>query len=177
MVIYWILFGLKRTFFSTDFPKKCVGYISQEICYSFFNIGPIGPIFGINVPWDIVKLCTWAIFEILIFRIFTGRERCKNVNFLAKSAYFAKKWTFLHLSRPIKIGKIEISKIAQAGSSTKFHNIPRNIYTKNWTNRTNIEEGVGNFLRSWGTHFFEKIGQKTGPFQPEQYSIFDHWFF
>ena len=43
----------------------------------------------------------------------------------------------------------------------KFLNITRNIYTKNWTNRANIE-GVGNFLRSWGIHFFaEKTGTKS----------------
>ena len=60
----------------------------------------------------------WQIFDILIFCVFMWRERCKNVHFLAKYADFAKKWTFLHLSRPVKIRKIKISRIAQVQSFT-----------------------------------------------------------
>ena len=57
----------------------------------------------------------------------------------------------------------------------KFLNITRNIYTKNWTNRANIEEGVGNFLRSWGMHFFAEKTEKNRFFGRKQ-SFFGKFF-
>ena len=39
----------EQDLFFNRFSEKMCTPTSQEISYSFFNIGPIGPIFGINV--------------------------------------------------------------------------------------------------------------------------------
>ena len=43
----------EKGLFFNRFSEKMGTPTSQEISYSFLNIGPIGPIFGINVPYDI----------------------------------------------------------------------------------------------------------------------------
>ena len=57
----------------------------------------------------------------------------------------------------------------------KFLNITRIISTKNWTNRANIEEGVGNFLRSWGIHFFAKKRERQNKFFGRKRSFFGNF--
>ena len=89
---------------------------------------------------------------------------------------FAKKRHFLALGASLKPYKRTKNQNIKNLTDQKFLNIIRNIYTKNWTNRTNIEEEDTTLLRSWGTHFFlsRKIGPKTGPFRAEKYPLFDH---
>ena len=86
---------------------------------------------------------------------------------------FAKKRHFFALGATLRSHKKTKKQNIKNLTDQKFLNITRNIYTKNWTDRTNIEGGVGNFLRSWGTRFFGK-SVKKGTIQREQYSIFDH---
>ena len=101
------------------------------------------------------------IFYILLFCLFMGPQSCfeskKMAFFGAKIANFAQKMPLLATLRSHKKTKKQNIKNL---THRKFLNITRIIYTKNWTNRANIE-GVGNFLRSWGMHFFaEKMGKK-----------------
>ena len=81
----------------------------------------------------------------------------KNGVFFAKIMDFAQKMALLAILRSHKKTKKQNIKNL---TDQKFLNITRNIYTKNWTNRTNIEGGVGNFLWSWGTRFFGKSVKK-----------------
>ena len=86
-----------------------------------------------------------------------GPQSCKKAIFCQK---IAKNGLFTTLRSHKKIKKQNIQNL----TDQKFLNITRNIYTKNWTNMTNIEEEDSNLLQ---TKFAESgkimwfFGQKT----------------
>ena len=77
---------------------------------------------------------------------------------------FAQKMALLAILRSHK--KTKKQNIKNLTDQT-FLNIIRNIYTKNWTNRTNIEEEDATLLRSWGTRFFGSLVEKKVLFTPK----------
>ena len=75
-------------------------------------------------------------------------------DFLAKNGHFAT------LRSHKKTKKQNIKNL----TDRKFLNITRNIYTKNWTNRTNIEEEDRNLLQKLFL-IFCRIGEKKSFFR------------
>ena len=105
--------------------------------------------------WFVKFLIFWYFVFLWDLKVANRGIFGQNSRFLPKkSHYFALGAT---LGSHKKTKKQNIKNL----TNRKFLNITRNIYTKNWTNRANIEEGVGNFLRSLGMHFFAKKKQKN----------------